>query len=264
MSETITATVTLATETITSTVVLGERGPAGKSAYQSYLETTTDDPPMSEAEWSEGGGGGVSSWNDLTDKPSTFPPIIGSGADQAVAGNDARLTDARTPTAHTHPWSEVTDKPTAFTPEGHTHNSADITDGSVAPADNKVAVWFRQFEVSWTSSTLGAIRVRFLTGMQDQPDDDGLGAASCYYASSEELWTVQYERGATIENIYAPSSGDPDLDPRDLTWPDTNESTMTDFSFVNLAPAWVAEPAGRVVNQETAVQTARRIAILGL
>lgn len=28
------------------------------------------------------------------------PPIIGGGAAQAVAGNDARLTDARTPTAH--------------------------------------------------------------------------------------------------------------------------------------------------------------------
>lgn len=28
------------------------------------------------------------------------PPIIGAGATQAVAGNDARLTDARTPTAH--------------------------------------------------------------------------------------------------------------------------------------------------------------------
>lgn len=28
------------------------------------------------------------------------PPIIGSGGTQAVAGNDARLTDARTPTAH--------------------------------------------------------------------------------------------------------------------------------------------------------------------
>lgn len=36
------------------------------------------------------------------------PPIIGAGATQAVAGNDARLTNARAPTAHTHPESEVT------------------------------------------------------------------------------------------------------------------------------------------------------------
>jgi len=36
------------------------------------------------------------------------PPIIGSGAAQAVAGNDSQLTNARTPVAHTHPESDVT------------------------------------------------------------------------------------------------------------------------------------------------------------
>lgn len=35
------------------------------------------------------------------------PPIIGPGATQAVAGNDARLNDARTPTAHEHPFSDI-------------------------------------------------------------------------------------------------------------------------------------------------------------
>ena len=30
----------------------GLKGDAGKSAYQSYLDTTTDNPPMTEAEWS--------------------------------------------------------------------------------------------------------------------------------------------------------------------------------------------------------------------
>ena len=29
----------------------GDKGDEGKSAYQSYLDTTTDNPPMSEAEW---------------------------------------------------------------------------------------------------------------------------------------------------------------------------------------------------------------------
>jgi hypothetical protein len=31
---------------------------------------------------------------DLTDYPTTFPPTIGSGANQAVAGNDARVVNA--------------------------------------------------------------------------------------------------------------------------------------------------------------------------
>ena len=34
-----------------------EKGDPGKSAYQSYLDTTDDDPPMTEEEWAAGGVG---------------------------------------------------------------------------------------------------------------------------------------------------------------------------------------------------------------
>lgn len=47
------------------------------------------------------GGGDIAAWSDveaLSGFPSTFPPTIGSGATDAVAGNDSRLTDNRTPT----------------------------------------------------------------------------------------------------------------------------------------------------------------------
>ena len=44
----------------------------------------------------------------LPDYPAAFPPAIGSAANQAVAGNDPRLTNSRTPTAHTHPLAELT------------------------------------------------------------------------------------------------------------------------------------------------------------
>lgn len=44
------------------------------------------------------GGGGASSWDELTGKPTTFPP-----------------------STHSHPWSEVTSKPTVFPPETHSH-----------------------------------------------------------------------------------------------------------------------------------------------
>ena len=39
-------------------------------------------------------------WPNVQGKPTTFPPVIGSGAGDAVAGNDSRLTNARAPTAH--------------------------------------------------------------------------------------------------------------------------------------------------------------------
>ena len=44
----------------------------------------------------------------LPDYPATFPPAIGSAGNQAVAGNDPRLTNSRTPTAHTHPLADLT------------------------------------------------------------------------------------------------------------------------------------------------------------
>jgi hypothetical protein len=50
----------------------------------------------------------VSQVAGLPDYPSTFPPAIGSAGNQAVAGNDPRLTNSRTPTAHTHPLADLT------------------------------------------------------------------------------------------------------------------------------------------------------------
>ena len=44
-------------------------------------------------------------WNDITEKPSTFPP-----------------------SAHTQDWSTITGKPSSFTPSSHTHTKNQITD----------------------------------------------------------------------------------------------------------------------------------------
>jgi hypothetical protein len=43
---------------INASMTFGQNGVDGKSAYQSYLDTTADDPPLSEADWSAGQGGG--------------------------------------------------------------------------------------------------------------------------------------------------------------------------------------------------------------
>lgn len=51
-------------------------------------------------------------WADVTGKPATFAPTIGSTATTAVAGNDPRLTDARTPTTHVHTVSQLSDAST--------------------------------------------------------------------------------------------------------------------------------------------------------
>lgn len=57
-------------------------------------------------------GAGTSSFSgayaNLSGIPATFAPIIGASGTQACAGNDSRLSDARTPTAHTQDASTIT------------------------------------------------------------------------------------------------------------------------------------------------------------
>ena len=59
------------------------------------------------------------------------PSSGNAGASQVVMGSDTRLTDARTPTAHTHTKSEITDFPTLGTASGKdytTNVSEGVTD----------------------------------------------------------------------------------------------------------------------------------------
>lgn len=58
------------------------------------------------------GPAGASDWAGITGKPATFAPIIGATATTAVAGDDPRLTNSRTPTAHTHTANHITDSST--------------------------------------------------------------------------------------------------------------------------------------------------------
>ena len=53
---------------------------------------------------------------------------FGTTANTFCQGNDSRLSDARTPTSHTHTKSEITDFPTTMTPTSHTHTKSEITD----------------------------------------------------------------------------------------------------------------------------------------
>lgn len=44
---------TITTEDVLYEYVKGDKGDDGKSAYQSYLDTTTDNPPLTEEQWAE-------------------------------------------------------------------------------------------------------------------------------------------------------------------------------------------------------------------
>lgn len=77
----------------------GQRGPkgdSGKSAYQSYLDTTTDDPVLSESEWiaSLHGADGTVSFDDLT--PEQKEQLKGDPGPQGPAGPQGEKGDPGT------------------------------------------------------------------------------------------------------------------------------------------------------------------------
>jgi hypothetical protein len=63
-------------------------------------------------------------------KNTAFNKNFGTTADTVTQGNDARLSDARTPTAHTHPISDITGLQTALDGKAasvHTHTIDNVT-----------------------------------------------------------------------------------------------------------------------------------------
>ena len=95
------------------------------------------------------GGGDLSANRTLTISAATTSAVGvvelatdgESAANVAVQGNDARMSNARTPTSHTHPESEITNLTTdlaAKAPLSHTHALADITDEGALAALNTV------------------------------------------------------------------------------------------------------------------------------
>ena len=63
---------------------------------------------------------------------------FGTTANTFCQGNDSRLSDARTPTSHTHTKSEISDFPSSMTPSSHTHTKSEITDfpSSMTPSSH--------------------------------------------------------------------------------------------------------------------------------
>jgi hypothetical protein len=96
-------------------------------------------------------------WGQVTSKPSTFAPITGTGATDACAGNDSRLTNARTPTAHN--LIDGTGHPVTGLTSGHVIRATGSTTygfGAVAWAD-----------IDKTTSSLADITTKSHTALSD-------------------------------------------------------------------------------------------------
>lgn len=74
------------------------------------------------------------SYASLTDIPNTFAPSAHTHAQADIVGLGTTL-DGKANSVHTHVWADITDKPNTFVPSAHTHVVADISDASEIGAD---------------------------------------------------------------------------------------------------------------------------------
>lgn len=88
-----------------------------------------------------GGGPAEVDWDDVTGKPATFPPTVGTTATTAKAGNYA-------PT-----WGDVKGKPATFPPAPHAATLVNVT----ADATNGIAAGNAQVVLSALAARIKAL-----------------------------------------------------------------------------------------------------------
>lgn len=135
---------------------------------------------------------------DVTDSGTAaaknVPAVGDAAAGEVVLGNDSRLTDARTPTSHTHLEADITDLQSYalavhthleaditdlqnYSLVGHTHLEADITDLQAYLLNINSEVLGDLFDVSITSPTAFQV-LRWESGasewINDDPDNIGI------------------------------------------------------------------------------------------
>lgn len=109
------------------------KGADGATEWDALANKPTVFPPVIGTGAADAKAGDwMPQWSDVKSKPSTYPPTIGPGATQAAAGNDPRLSDARTPTDHDA--SKVTSG-TLDAARIPSITSAMITDGTIVDGD---------------------------------------------------------------------------------------------------------------------------------
>lgn len=106
------------------------------------------------------GTGTGTAWEDIADKPASFPPVAHDHAvadisdwpatfepsahDHTIAQVNSLQTalDGKSAEGHSHAWTSITGKPSTFAPSTHDHAVADISDwpASFPPASHDHAV----------------------------------------------------------------------------------------------------------------------------
>lgn len=95
------------------------------------------------------------SWNNVLNKPSTFPPSSHTHSISQINNLQTTL-DGKSNVGHSHSWSEITSKPTTFTPSSHTldsHSNVNITSNT----NGEILRWNG---TQWVNNTLSEAGIK--------------------------------------------------------------------------------------------------------
>ena len=211
--------------------------PADHNHDGDYIKTETDPTVPDHVKgittddidnWNAGGGG-ASTWDELTGKPTEFPPEAHTQGWDTITGKPADFP----PSAHDHAWSEITGKPTEFPPEAHNQDWSTIENTpSEYPPE---AHTHGQDEVDGLELRLEAIEGSITDGggFVDAPDDGKL------YGRQSEAWAevVIPDGGASSWNDLTDKPAD--FPPSDHTHDIDDVNGLQDaLDAAGAAPAW--------------------------
>lgn len=101
----------------------------GNKAVPLVVVTKNEDGKFEYASLGSGGSGsGSVSWDDVTNKPSEFPPEDHTHVAADITDLGALATEDNVD------WDDIQNKPATFTPSAHTHNASDINAGTLDAA----------------------------------------------------------------------------------------------------------------------------------
>src|SRR5690606_28725998 len=107
-----------------------------------------------------------------------------------------------TPSAHTHSWNEITNKPTSFTPSAHTHGDSEITSLAWSKLTGVPATFTPSAHThSAADITSGTLSNSRLSGVLAHQGSIGSGANLNTYTTTG-IWHQHSDAGAASGTNY--------------------------------------------------------------
>jgi hypothetical protein len=260
--------------------------PATHNHDGDYLKTETDPTVPAHVKsitqtdidsWNAGGSGGASTWDELTGKPTEFPPeahtheqsevdgletrldaiedSITSGGGFVDAPDDGKLYGRQSenwaevviPDAADPDWADIQNKPAEFAPSAHNHAIANVTGLQDALDDKADADHTHEIaDVNGLQDALdstGGVSGIFISDTAPDSPEDGMmwleSTTAIVWIWDEDKW-LEFPSGAGSESNSVAVGDAPDNPSEGDQWLNTNDGYLYIYYGNSGSPTWMA------------------------